>query len=176
MILTFKQNRGRKHIKIVASENESLIKKTRAFAQAEELEDAYDLDDLFVNAEPENVVDSAILAVTKDWYKIAQAHDELNKYSSLKDAYDDLSDQSNVNDSAVKQYYEFNEYFFNEHFSSHAEAAKAVYFGKVRSWSDKYAYFDGYGNVCTIDELPEIDLNNRETIFAIVESWIEEYC
>ena len=37
-------------------------------------------------------------------------------------------------------------------FDDKVDAAKAVYFGKVRRWNDDYFYFDGYGNIASQSE------------------------
>lgn len=39
-----------------------------------------------------------------------------------------------------------------EKFDDNVNAAKAVYFGKVRRWNDDYFYFDGYGNIASQSE------------------------
>jgi hypothetical protein len=43
--------------------------------------------------------------------------------------------------------YEFNDQFFEDFFTDPQEAARATYFGKIDSWSDKYIMFNGYGNL-----------------------------
>lgn len=48
--------------------------------------------------------------------------------------------------------YEFDEDFFRTIFSDPYEAARAVYFGNIRSWSDAYVRFNGYGNLESVSE------------------------
>ena len=48
--------------------------------------------------------------------------------------------------------YEFTEEFFEETGLSAYDVARAVYFGKIKSWNDDYIGFDGYGNFVTYSE------------------------
>lgn len=49
--------------------------------------------------------------------------------------------------SGESQIYDFDEQFFEDYFSDPMEAARAVYFGKIDNWSNKYIQFNGYGNL-----------------------------
>ena len=48
--------------------------------------------------------------------------------------------------------YEFTEEFFEETGLSAYDIARAVYFGKIKSWNDDYIAFNGYGNFVTYSE------------------------
>lgn len=52
--------------------------------------------------------------------------------------------------------YHFTDEFFEEYFSNPAEAARATFFGDVKSWSDSYVIFNGYGNLETSNYLSEL--------------------
>ena len=60
-----------------------------------------------------------------------------NEYASEHDADDMIFD--------------FTDDFLNEYFSTPADAARAVHFGRV-NWGDDYVRFNGYGNLTTMSE------------------------
>ena len=48
--------------------------------------------------------------------------------------------------------YDFDDEFFNECFSSPAEAVRACFFGKINSWLDDYIRLNSYGNLESLTE------------------------
>jgi hypothetical protein len=70
----------------------------------------------------------------------------------------------------------FDEEFFNTYFSDPMEAARATFFGDIKSWSDEYIRFNGYGNlesVSAYDVDEEIE-GYLEEIFDNPDTW-EDY-
>jgi len=66
--------------------------------------------------------------------------------------------------------YDFDEEFFETSFSSPVDAARAVYFGSINSWSDEYIRFNRYGN---LESLSEYDV---ESMFEDEIKYIFEHC
>lgn len=60
------------------------------------------------------------------------------------------------------------EEFFKEYFESPYDAVLSVQYGDVH-WSDNYIYFNGYGNLETLYEIPYDDYKNE-----IIEQWLQE--
>lgn len=52
--------------------------------------------------------------------------------------------------------YVFDDEFFEIYFSNPAEAARAVFFGDVKSWADSYVIFNGYGNLETSNYVTDL--------------------
>ena len=70
----------------------------------------------------------------------------------------------------------FDEEFFENNFKSPMDAARAVYFGSIESWSDEYIRFNGYGNLESLSEYSaegEIEYY-LEDIFEHEKTW-EDY-
>ena len=67
----------------------------------------------------------------------------------------------------------FDEDFFDTYFSNAMEAVRAAFFGKIKSWMDKYIRFNAYGNLESMDEYDvseEID-NYLKEIFDNPDTW-----
>lgn len=70
--------------------------------------------------------------------------------NELKDYWNDYQAET----SGEGMIYDFDsDEFFDEHFSSPAEAARAVFFGDIESWNAKYVTYNGYGNIITSNDL-----------------------
>ena len=92
--------------------------------------------------------------------------------------YNDFCSSNNYNGV-----YDFDEEFFEMAFSNKLDVARAVYFGRIGSWSDEFIRFDDDGNLeslCT-QELEEEKNENMEDIFGCYGAWkyniddVEEY-
>lgn len=94
---------------------------------------------------------------------IASALEEVSDWQGLYNLLNDTSDLD------VSDWQEFNEENFKALFSDPYEAARAVYFGKVKSWNDGYFRLNGYANVETTDEL---DYDSEST--RILQRWLDE--
>ena len=67
----------------------------------------------------------------------------------------------------------FDEEFFDMAFSNPMDAARATFFGNIKSWSDEYIRFNGYGNLESVSEYDvdeEID-GYLEEIFEHPDTW-----
>lgn len=87
---------------------------------------------------------------------IEQITDILNNHctdSKLLDLWNDYCDNNSNADARV---YEFDDQFFEDYFSNPGEAARATFFGDVKSWNDSYVIFNGYGNLETSNYLSEL--------------------
>jgi hypothetical protein len=88
--------------------------------------------------------------------------------------------------SGESQVYDFDDEFFEGYFSDPQECGRAVFFGKINSWNDKYIQFNGYGNLESSSYLSEmisvydlanhIDSNqdNYDTFLETIEEEEEE--
>lgn len=102
-------------------------------------------------------------------------------YEVFKEEFDDLSlseklsiyNEYCINYGCNDTIEYFDEEFFNCFFSDKMEVARAVYFGKIQSWTDEYIRFNAYGNLESLSEfdvLDEID-NYVEDIFECEDIW-----
>ena len=91
---------------------------------------------------------------------------------SIADIYDEIDD---VTDIEYSEWIEFNDRFWDDYFqndenySAAEKAAKAVYFGHIRSWNDNFVKFNSYGN---LESQHNIDINDYDE--EIIEQWIVE--
>lgn len=82
------------------------------------------------------------------------------KYEDFKNEWQDLSTEDKVNlhndycreHDADNEIFEFTDDFLNEMFSEPAECARALFFGNVKNWCDKYIRFNGYANLVSMDD------------------------
>src|ERR1700693_1711598 len=81
--------------------------------------------------------------------------------NELRDLWNDYQSDN----SFERSIYDFDDDFFESFFSSPAEAARAVYFGKIENWNAKYVCFNGAGNIEANDSLEVLislyDLTNH---------------
>ena len=86
----------------------------------------------------------------------------------LEQYYNDLESQEEI--PFLYELIDFSEPedFFNTYFESPHEAACATQFGNVH-WFDNYIYFNGYGNLETLYEIPYDDYKDE-----IMEQWFNE--
>lgn len=99
--------------------------------------------------------------------------DKLSIFNDLEELFGNLEDQSEIKELYdYDDYYDFSspEDFFDQHFSSPYEAARALYYGNVK-WMDNYIYFEN-GNLYTTDELPSIDYDKLAD--TILKQWLKE--
>lgn len=92
----------------------------------------------------------------------------------------DFSDKLSIYNNYCVEYrsgddmiYNFDDEFFDMAFSSHMDAARAVFFGKIESWSDEYIRFNAYGN---LESLSEYEAEGEiaydlDSIFEHEECW-----
>lgn len=91
---------------------------------------------------------------------------------SIADIYDEIDD---VTDIEYSEWIEFNDRFWDDYFqndenySAAEKAAKAVYFGHIRSWNDNFVKFNSYGN---LESQHNVDINDYDE--EIIEQWIVE--
>jgi hypothetical protein len=78
--------------------------------------------------------------------------------------------------------YSFDDDFFDTYFSNPMEAARATFFGDIKSWGDDYIMFNGYGNlestsnpsdVISISELADY-INDNQHMFDYIVNEIED--
>ena len=86
----------------------------------------------------------------------------------FEDYYNDLEYQEEI--PFLYELIDFSEPedFFNTYFESPHEAACATQFGNVH-WFDNYIYFNAYGNLETLYEIPYDDYKDE-----IIEQWLKE--
>lgn len=94
-----------------------------------------------------------------------KAYNGIKYFDSLKDMALSLDDNSSLE---YLSWYEFDEYFFNDFFSSPYDAARATFFGDV-NWNDNYARLDVYENIETTN-----DIDYEDEADEIVGTWAEE--
>lgn len=134
---------------------------TPSFKRAFGVEDLEDLELVDIQASSAfNQLSGRSLSELED---IASALEDVADWQELYNLLNDTSDLD------VSGWYEFNEENFRALFSNPYEAARAVYFGKVKSWSDGYFRLNGYENVETTDEL---DYDSEST--QILKRWLDE--
>lgn len=132
-----------------------------SFKRAFGVEDLEDLELVDIQAESAfNQLSGRSLSELED---IAVALEEVSDWQGL---YNLLNDTSDLN---VADWQEFNQENFKARFSDPYEAARAVFFGKVRSWNDNYFRLDGYDN---IETTPELDYRSESV--EILERWLAE--
>jgi len=73
--------------------------------------------------------------------------------NKLETIWNDYCDETHNPDARV---YAFDDEFFETYFSNPAEAARATFFGDVKSWNDNYVIFNGYGNLETSNYASEL--------------------
>lgn len=84
--------------------------------------------------------------------------------------YNDYCDENKGGEDKINL---FDEEFFDTNFSTPMDAARAVYFGSIENWSDKYIRFNAYGNLVSLTEydVKEIINDNIEEIFKRPNTW-----
>ena len=106
------------------------------------------------------------------------SYEDLINY--LKDNIDVLRDMvSEVNgyNGCLDNYtwYENNEYFYEDFFSSKDEVARAVYYGgNDYNYTDEYVRFDAYGNLETTNEW-QIEEDLKDGAEEILDEFLELY-
>ena len=107
------------------------------------------------------------------------------KYETFVEKFNELSTSEKITifnnycleyGDSDKMIYSFDEEFFNMAFSNPMDAARAVYFGSIESWSDEYICFNAYGN---LESLSEYDVDGEieyylDEIFDHEKTW-EDY-
>lgn len=91
-----------------------------------------------------------------------------NFKEDLEEYYDDITYQNEI--PFLYDILDFSdpEEFFKEYFESPYDAVLSVQYGDVH-WSDNYIYFNGYGNLETLYEIPYDDYKNE-----IIAQWLQE--
>lgn len=92
----------------------------------------------------------------------------LEDFEDIEEVYWSLDERENL---SIPEVYEFDDEFFEEMFSSPAEAVRATFFGNIQSWVDDYVYFDGYGNLQSMNEC-----QYKEEIKNAANEIIEQFC
>ena len=92
----------------------------------------------------------------------------LENFEDLEEVYWSIDERENL---SIPEVYEFDEEFFEEMFSSPAEAVRATFFGNIQNWMDDYIYFDGYGNLQSMTKS-----QHKESIQNAADEIIEQFC
>ena len=95
---------------------------------------------------------------------------ELTAFNTIKGLYLYIDNKQNL---PVPDVYSFDDEFFEEHFESPADAARAVAFGNVSNWGDEYIYFNENGNLQSMNEY-EFEKSISESADKIIEQFILE--
>lgn len=132
-----------------------------SFKEAFEVEDLEDL--ILVDVQASSAFNQLQGRSLEDLEEIAS---QLSDIDDWQEMYKLLDDQSEL---LVSEWKPFDEEHFKMFFSDPWKAAKAVFFGNVRSWSDNYFRLNGYENVETTDE-PDYKLESEE----IFRRWLDE--
>lgn len=106
------------------------------------------------------------------------------KYEKFLEAWNELSNSDKI--SCFNEYarehnsddeiFEFDDDFFDLFFEGKpAEAVRAAFFGDIKSWSDEYIRFNGYGNLVSMTEYEAADWADdyKEDIFEHEEIWCD---
>lgn len=109
------------------------------------------------------------------------------RFEIWKEHWDELDDSTKV--SIRNEYcreannedevYSFDDEFFEIFFSGTKaiDVARAVFFGKIQSWSDEYIKFNGYGNLESMSEydvVQDTESYYLDSIFDDDRSWRDE--
>jgi hypothetical protein len=68
----------------------------------------------------------------------------------------DLWNEYQYDNHMERAIYAFDDEFFENFFSTPAEAARAVYFGEIENWNAKYVCFNGAGNIEAANSLESL--------------------
>lgn len=94
----------------------------------------------------------------------------LENFEDIEEVYWSLGERENL---SIPEVYEFDEEFFETMFSSPAEAVRATFFGNIQNWMDDYIYFDGYGNLQSMNEF-QYKKEIEDSANEIIEQFCEE--
>ncbi|MFR7590228.1 MAG: hypothetical protein ACLUVC_02200 [Longibaculum sp.] len=102
----------------------------------------------------------------------------------VSDYFDDIMDNQVIElyndylkENDYEEYHIFDDYFFNTFFGNPCNAARAVFFGNIKSWSDEYIRFDDYGNLKSFSDLDVLNRAKDDDDFKIwvLENYFEDY-
>lgn len=84
-----------------------------------------------------------------DLYALNELAEALEDYDTIEDVYYALDDREAT---GCEDVYDFDDEFFDEFFTDKSEIARAVFFGDIHNWQDDYIYFNGYGNLVSMNK------------------------
>lgn len=95
---------------------------------------------------------------------------EDNDLDTIEEVYDYLDEPENT---GCEEVYPFDDDFFDEFFTDKSEIAQAVFFGDIHNWQDDYIYFNGYGNLVSMNkwDYQEMIEDNAD---EIIKEYVQE--
>ena len=82
-------------------------------------------------------------------YALNELAEALEDYDTIEDVYNALDDREAT---GCEDVYDFDDDFFDTMFLSKQEVARAVFFGDIHNWLDRYIFINGCGNCESMTE------------------------
>ncbi|NMV51762.1 antirestriction protein ArdA [Lactobacillus reuteri] len=104
-------------------------------------------------------------------YALNELAEALEDYETIEDVYNALDDKDYT---GCEDVYDFDDDFFDTMFTDKAEIARATFFGEIQNWLDPYIYFNGAGNLASMNEYQYQEMLNNHAS-KIIEEFKNEY-
>ena len=99
-------------------------------------------------------------------YQLNKLAEALEDYDSIEDVYNALDDREAT---GCEDVYDFDDEFFDTMFASKQEVARAVFFGDIHNWLDRYIFINGCGNCESMTEYDYQEMLNNHASEIIEE-------
>lgn len=99
-------------------------------------------------------------------YALNELAEALEDYDSIEDVYNALDDREAT---GCEDVYDFDDEFFDTMFESKQEVARAVFFGDIHNWLDRYIFINGCGNCESMTEYDYQEMLNNHASEIIEE-------
>lgn len=99
-------------------------------------------------------------------YALNELAEALEDYDSIEDVYNALDDREAT---GCEDVYDFDDDFFDTMFESKQEVARAVFFGDIHNWLDRYIFINGCGNCESMTEYDYQEMLNNHASEIIEE-------
>ncbi|NMV53543.1 antirestriction protein ArdA [Lactobacillus reuteri] len=103
-------------------------------------------------------------------YALNELAEALEDYETIEDVYKDLDDREAT---GCEDVYDFDDDFFDTMFMDKTEIARATFFGEIQNWLDPYIYFNGVGNLASMNEYQYQEMLNNHAS-EIINQFKEE--
>lgn len=99
-------------------------------------------------------------------YALNELAEALEDYDTIEDVYNALDDREAT---GCEDVYDFDDEFFDTMFASKQEVARAVFFGDIHNWLDRYIFINGCGNCESMTEYDYQEMLNNHASEIIEE-------
>lgn len=99
-------------------------------------------------------------------YALNELAEALEDYDTIEDVYNALDDREAT---GCEDVYDFDDDFFDTMFESKQEVARAVFFGDIHNWLDRYIFINGCGNCESMTEYDYQEMLNNHANEIIEE-------